>query len=126
MGRVFCLSNQFSLAMSLAIRHNEYMTTTTATTTPRILGITDEITTCDHCGREGLKRTVALCMADGEIVHYGTTCAANSFPKLGKGADIAKSAAKRCDCGCGEFARNITAGGVKFLDDACFARIKAA
>lgn len=41
----------------------------------KILGITDEITACDCCGRTNLRCTVALERADGEIVHYGRDCA---------------------------------------------------
>jgi hypothetical protein len=40
----------------------------------KVLGTTDEITTCDCCGRKNLKCTVAL-DKDGEIVHYGRDCA---------------------------------------------------
>lgn len=43
-------------------------------------GITDEITTCEHCGKAGLKSTVRLLILDsdgedGEI-YAGVTCAA--------------------------------------------------
>lgn len=49
---------------------------------PKILGITDEITACDHCGRSDLKRTVVLQFTD-DIRHYGTTCAQRSlFPYM--------------------------------------------
>ena len=41
-----------------------------------IKGITDSVTTCDCCGRTHLKRTVAIETEDGEILHYGTSCAA--------------------------------------------------
>lgn len=41
----------------------------------RILGINDEMTTCECCGRSGLKKTVVL--TDGEReVRFGTECAA--------------------------------------------------
>jgi len=40
----------------------------------KIKGITDEHTTCDRCGKTGLKRTVELETADGDLVHYGTDC----------------------------------------------------
>jgi hypothetical protein len=41
------------------------------------VGITDEVTSCDCCGRTGLKRTVMLEDSETqEMVHYGTTCAA--------------------------------------------------
>jgi hypothetical protein len=39
------------------------------------LGTTDEVTTCDCCGKSNLKSTVVFDVA-GEIVHYGSTCAA--------------------------------------------------
>lgn len=39
------------------------------------LGITDEITVCDCCGKSNLKSTVVFDVA-GDIVHYGSTCAA--------------------------------------------------
>lgn len=44
----------------------------------KILGITDERTTCECCGKEGLKRTVAIEFAS-EIKYYGTTCAAKAL-----------------------------------------------
>nr|WP_024126162.1 hypothetical protein [Streptomyces sp. FR1]AHE38780.1 Hypothetical protein pFRL3_3c [Streptomyces sp. FR1] len=50
-----------------------------------IKGITDEATTCDCCGRRGLKRVVVLMPldADGnedvEVTYYGTTCAAKAL-----------------------------------------------
>jgi hypothetical protein len=48
----------------------------TQTTEYRIIGVTDEQTECDECGRVELKRTVILADADGtEAGRYGTTCA---------------------------------------------------
>lgn len=48
----------------------------TQTTEYRIIGITDEQTECDACGRVELKRTVVLADSDGvEAGRYGTTCA---------------------------------------------------
>ena len=44
----------------------------------RLMGTTDEITTCDCCGKSGLKLTVAIDI-DGVIVHYGRDCAAKTF-----------------------------------------------
>ncbi len=65
------------------------------------LGTSDEITTCECCGKAGLKLTVALDV-DGEVVHYGTTCAARAtgLPvreiKAGaKSADEAREEASR-------------------------------
>lgn len=44
----------------------------------RILGSNDEVTTCECCGRIGLKKTVVL--TDGEReVRYGTECAARTL-----------------------------------------------
>lgn len=40
------------------------------------LGTTDEVDTCDCCGKTNLKCTVAFEKADGATVYYGTTCAA--------------------------------------------------
>ena len=46
-----------------------------------IQGITDERDSCDCCGKSNLKRTVALADADdgGEVVFFGTTCAARAM-----------------------------------------------
>ena len=43
-----------------------------------LLGIVDDVTTCDCCGKKNLKRTVAL-DKDGDVFHYGTTCAAHAL-----------------------------------------------
>jgi ribosome-binding protein aMBF1 (putative translation factor) len=44
----------------------------------KILGINDEQTACECCGRTGLKKTVVL--TDGEReVRYGTECAARAM-----------------------------------------------
>ena len=42
----------------------------------KLLGIVDEVTVCDCCGKKNLARTVALETEGGETVYYGTTCAA--------------------------------------------------
>ena len=42
----------------------------------KVLGITDSVSTCDCCGRSGLKRTVALESETKGTVYYGTGCAA--------------------------------------------------
>ena len=45
----------------------------------KALYITDEIDTCDCCGRTDLKATVAMRLSDGGgILHYGRTCAARN------------------------------------------------
>lgn len=44
------------------------------------VGITDDVTACDLCGRSNLKRTVILRMGDGGgEVHYGSDCAARAL-----------------------------------------------
>lgn len=60
-----------------------------------ILGITDERTECECCGKSGLKKTVAL-DKDGIVVYFGTECAAKVLgrTKLQVEKDI-RSAAKR-------------------------------
>ena len=51
----------------------------------KILGITDDRTECDCCGKVGLKCTVALEHVDsegngtGEIVYFGRDCAARKL-----------------------------------------------
>jgi hypothetical protein len=50
----------------------------------KIMGITDEVTTCGCCGRNGLKKTIAL-EIDEVLTHYGTQCAAKAL-RYGNGA----------------------------------------
>jgi hypothetical protein len=51
----------------------------------KALYITDEINTCDCCGRTDLKATVAMQLSDGGgILHYGRTCAARNSGKTSK------------------------------------------
>ena len=53
------------------------MMTTTQTADLHILGVTDEQTECDRCGKVELRCTVILADADGvEAGRYGTSCAA--------------------------------------------------
>jgi hypothetical protein len=44
----------------------------------KILGINNEVTTCECCGRTNLKRTVVLASDNGQV-HYGTECAAKAL-----------------------------------------------
>lgn len=60
-------------------------------TTVKVLGITDERTTCDCCGKSNLKRTVALELENGQTVYYGTTCAMNAFRGIDKAIKAAQS-----------------------------------
>ena len=56
--------------------------------TVKILGINDDVTTCECCGRAGLKKTVVLELGDcGSQVHYGTQCAAKTL-RFGAGAKL--------------------------------------
>lgn len=48
----------------------------------KILGINDDVTTCECCGRAGLKKTVVLESFDGlQRVHFGSQCAAKAIGK---------------------------------------------
>jgi hypothetical protein len=50
--------------------------TATAARQFRILGITDNINSCDCCGKQNLQKTVAIENCEtGETGHFGTTCA---------------------------------------------------
>jgi hypothetical protein len=69
----------------------------------KIVGITDESTTCEVCGRVELKSTVVLELEDGSRLYAGSSCAAR---KVGvKAADMRSSVkayrnrleAARCD-----------------------------
>jgi hypothetical protein len=42
------------------------------------VGTSDEVLTCDCCGRADLQMTVALRDADGEILYFGRNCAAKA------------------------------------------------
>lgn len=45
----------------------------------KLLGINDDVTTCECCGRAGLKCTVALESETTGIVHYGRDCAGKAL-----------------------------------------------
>jgi hypothetical protein len=70
----------------------------------KFLGTSDEVTTCDCCGRKNLKSTVALSIEDADPVYYGVTCAARAL-KMGvkevrqatSAADLAKAAAEQAE-----------------------------
>lgn len=77
--------------------------TTTTNNTPRaytFLGTSDEVTTCDCCGRADLKSTVAIEDEHGHTLYFGVVCAAKALKlpakdvKVGtKRVDDAKAAA---------------------------------
>ena len=50
----------------------------------KALGITDERTSCDCCGKSNLKCTVAMELDGGEIVYYGRTCASRNTGKTSR------------------------------------------
>lgn len=64
--------------------------TTTAPTAAKILGITDEVNTCECCGRTDLKSTVVLDL-DGAVAHFGSECAARRLGRRRK-QDVEKQA----------------------------------
>lgn len=45
----------------------------------RPIAISDTFTTCDCCGRTGLKKTIVLKDDDDAIRHFGTGCAAKAI-----------------------------------------------
>lgn len=61
-----------------------------ATTNWKVLGINDDVTTCECCGKSGLKCTVVLTNGDGEV-SYGRDCAARAVAgKFGRPKSAAK------------------------------------
>ena len=69
---------------------------TTTDTRYRVLGTTDESTTCDYCGRVDLKSTVVLDL-DGEITYAGSDCASKMAGRAKSGARFATSTAATTD-----------------------------
>jgi hypothetical protein len=67
----------------------------------RIIGTTDEITTCSQCGREGLSHTVVIDFVDadgnaeGELDYFGSDCATKIF--TGKKARQIETEARKAD-----------------------------
>lgn len=61
----------------------------------KYLGTTDDVTTCECCGKANLKSTVAIEMQDGsDPVYFGVTCAARA---LKTSAKEVKAGAKQAD-----------------------------
>jgi len=74
-------------------------TTQTATTAYRVRGTTDDVTTCQICGKPELKGTVILDILDEdgnteEVTYAGTTCAAKL---TGRKATAIRNAAAAAD-----------------------------
>lgn len=69
----------------------------------KMIGITDEVTSCDCCGRTDLKRTIVLeRQEDGVIVYFGSQCGARAvgwktkdFNRAAKDAQIERQKAIR-------------------------------
>lgn len=60
----------------------------------KFLGNSDDVTTCECCGRTNLKSTVALSINDAEAVYFGVTCAARA---LAMDAKLVRKASKAAD-----------------------------
>lgn len=72
----------------------------------RILGTCDDRTTCEKCGRKGLKKTVALAPLDpdgnpGGAVYFGSDCAGQALmgAKTGRNTGIVADRAAALDYG---------------------------
>jgi len=61
----------------------------------RYLGTSDDVTTCDCCGRKDLKSTVALSIDDADPVYFGVICAAKALRTSGKAVVDASRRADR-------------------------------
>lgn len=74
------------------------MTNETTAARFRYLGVTDESTTCEKCGKPQLKSTVMIVPLDvdgnddGEPLYYGSTCAARALGVRGGGRAVLQSA----------------------------------
>lgn len=60
----------------------------------RFLGTTDDVTTCECCGRADLKSTVALSIDGADPVYFGSDCAARA---IGRSVAEIKRATKKAD-----------------------------
>lgn len=52
----------------------------------RIKGLSDDVTTCECCGKSGLKCTVVLEVGEGET-YYGRDCAARALHRTAKNVE---------------------------------------
>lgn len=59
-----------------------------------VRGISDK-SECDVCGKTNLKLTIVIESEDGELLHYGSDCAARTLRQdyMGKRAPISRDAA---------------------------------
>ncbi len=60
----------------------------------KLLGISDR-TECDACGKTNLRLTIVLESESGEVVHYGSDCAARGLKQryMGKRYPVSREAA---------------------------------
>jgi hypothetical protein len=77
------------------LRGTVIVSDTRCMTSYRVHGMTDDTDTCEHCGKEDLRRVVMLAAldADGnteEIIHVGTTCASRLLARRGTRTTAAK------------------------------------
>lgn len=49
-----------------------------------MLGTSDEVQQCECCGRDDLKKTVAISVDDGDPLYFGETCAARALSRSAK------------------------------------------
>lgn len=80
------------------------MNTATTSRIYRVLGTTDEVTECEHCGRTELKGTIRLGILDADgtvedVTHFGAVCGARAAgwttPEIRKAATAADRAARK-------------------------------
>jgi hypothetical protein len=82
-------------------------TQTTARRIFRVLGSTNDVTTCELCGRDDLRGTLVLEVVDadgngtGELLHYGSDCGARAagwtVADMGKRVRAAEKAAAEAE-----------------------------
>lgn len=64
-----------------------------------IHGTTDEVTTCACCGKKNLRNTVVLEVVEGDnagdLLHFGSMCAARAMGQKMSRADVVLAHAKR-------------------------------
>lgn len=83
-------------------------------------GTTDDITTCQHCGRHNLKKTVMLYTLDGDgnredLLYLGTSCAARMLSVPTAAVTLAAAQADHERTGRIDLLRRRLAGGVEVL-----------
>lgn len=71
----------------------------------KTLAIVDDVNSCDCCGKTGLKSTVKMERDDGEILHFGSTCATRHSGRDSKAIrhEAAAAAAARLDAATREY-----------------------